>query len=110
MDSISEGSCPYDGTVVMLDRCYFEAGAYAKADTLAKRLFTNFEKDVIYYSSLNGNSAYYFGDEIQNHEVILQQLTYFAQQFKQDSLEKEFQARLEKLNKLGYLKYINKPQ
>ncbi len=109
MDSISEASCPYDGSVVMLDRTYFEAGDFKKADTLAKELFNVFESDLIYYNSLTGANAVYYSDETQNFEVILQQLTYFCQQYKQDSLEKTFEARLEKLNKMGYLKYITKP-
>lgn len=108
MDSISEESCPYDGSVVMMTRTFYEVGATAKANALAEKLFGIFEKDLIYYNSLTGNAAIYYGEETQNYEVILQQLTLYTQQYKQDALEKKFQDRLQKLNKMGYLKYITR--
>jgi hypothetical protein len=104
MDSISAQSCPYDGSVVMLDRCYFEAGDFSKADSLAKNLFGIFEKDLIYYNTLTGFNASYYSDETKNFELILDQLAYYSQQYKQTALMTDFQAKLENLNKLGLLK------
>jgi hypothetical protein len=104
MDSISEQSCPYDGSIVMLDRTYFLAGDFAKGDTLAKSIFNTFEKDLIYYNTLTGVNASYYEGETAQYEAILEQLAYYAEQFKQDALLKDFEARLEKLNKLGLLK------
>jgi len=104
MDSVSEESCPYDGSMVMLDRCYFQAGAYAKADTLAKKLFGVAEQDLIYYNTLTGPYASYYSEETQQFELILEQLAYYSQMYKQDALMNYFQTRLETLNKLGLLK------
>jgi len=104
MDSISGQSCPYDGAVVMIDRCYFQAGDFAKADALAKELFTINEKDLLYYNTLTGVNAGYYSDVTQQFQSILESLAYYSQLFKRDALEKEFQSRLENLNKLGVLK------
>ncbi len=106
MDSISDQSCPYsyDGALIMFDRCYFDADDFPKADTLAEKLFTSFEKDLIYYSTLTGSPATYYENETQQSELILEQLAYFAQQYKQTALLKDFQIRLDKLNRLGLLK------
>jgi len=104
MDSISEKSCPYDGAAVMLDRCYFKAGDFQKADTLAKKLFDQSEKDLIYYNTLTGNPASYYEYDTQQFELILEQLAYYCQEYKQDVLLKDFQIHLERLDKLGLLK------
>jgi len=104
MDSISEQSCPYDGSVVMIDRCYYQAGDFAKADMLAKKLFAINEKDLLYYNTLTGSNASYYSDETQQYELIMEQLAYYTQQYKRDDVAKDFQARLENLNKMGLLK------
>jgi len=103
MDSISEKSCPYDGSLMMIDRAYFQAGAIAKADTLAKKLFTIYEKNLVYYNSLVEPNATYYSGETYQAQQIMEQLYYYCEDAKQDILVKDFQARLESLNKRGFL-------
>ena len=88
----------------MIDRCYYQAGDVAKGDALAKEIFAVNEKDLIYYNTLTGFSASYYSDFTQQYESILESLGYYSQLYKRDALEKEFQSRLESLNKLGLLK------
>lgn len=106
MDSISEKSCPYDGAVVMLDRAYYQAGEFAKADTLAKKLFTIYEKNLAYYNSLVEPNATYYEGETYQAQQILEQLAYYSQAYKRDALLKDFQARLNALNAKGYLRQV----
>ncbi len=104
MDSISEESCPYDGSSVMVARSYYQIGDSTHGDALTKELFSNSEKDLIYYSTLTGMNASYYSEDTQDYEVILEQLAYFVEEYKRESLIKDFQTRLEKLDKLGLLK------
>ncbi len=103
MDSISEKSCPYDGSIVMIDRAYFQAGEIAKADTLARKLFGIFERNLVYYNSLVEPNYTYYSGELYQAQQILEQIYYYCEQAKQDKLVKEFQGRLEALNKKGLL-------
>lgn len=105
MDSISEVSCPYDGPVVMLAYDYYQLKDVKKANPLAKKLFDQFEKELEYYHSLDAaNAAYYTNQEVQDTR-ILEQLNYFAGTVGQQAdLAKDFQARLDKLDKGGMLK------
>ncbi len=104
MDSISGESCPYDGSVVMLDRCYYQAGDTVKANTIARKLFDIYEKDLLYYSTLSSGPASYYSQETEQSEMILEQLNYYVNEYKQAAVIKDFETRLERLNKLGLLK------
>lgn len=110
VDSISDRSCPYDGTMVMIDRDYYMAGDSAKGDKLTRALFDDNEKDLFYYNTLTGMNASYYSEFTQDYQLILEQLYSYARLYRRDNLQKEFETRLEKLDKLGLLKNLQQQQ
>lgn len=104
MDSISEKSCPYDGPVVMLAYDYYQLKDFKKANPLAKKLFDQFEKELRYYHTLDPQNAQYYSNQTSQATRILEQLSYFAQSAGEADISKDFQARLDKLDKGGMLK------
>jgi len=108
MDSISEKSCPYDGIMVMVTYDYYNTKNFTKANALAKKLFDQYEKVLKYYHSLDSQNATYYGNDISEDTMLLERLAYFAQNAGQTDVAKDFQTRLDKLEKAGMLK--NMPQ
>jgi hypothetical protein len=104
MDSISEKSCPYDGIMVMVTYDYYNTKNFTKANALAKKLFDQYEKVLKYYHSLDSENATYYGNDISEDTMLLERLAYFAQNAGQTEVAKDFQARLDKLEKAGMLK------
>ncbi len=104
MDSISEKSCPYDGVMVMVAYDYYNTKNFTKANTLAKKLFDQYEKELKYYHTLDAQNVTYYGNEIQEDTMLLERLAYFSQSAGQAEVAKDFQARLDKLEKAGMLK------
>jgi tetratricopeptide (TPR) repeat protein len=87
---------PYDGTMYSITMGYYEAGAFEKANALAKKLFDNFENNIKYYYADRKNLAYY-NSEIEQATDILERLIYFTSNFKQKQLSDEFEARFNTL-------------
>ncbi|HTB07503.1 MAG TPA: DUF2723 domain-containing protein, partial [Bacteroidia bacterium] len=104
MKNISAESCPYDGPTTMLAQDLYEAKAYDKANELSKALFDIYEKDLYYYHTLESESQNFYGSSIEQAQMILERLNYFAQSNSQAAVAKDFQARLEKLQKAGILR------
>jgi len=108
LDSISEKSCPYDGSVMMMERDYYQAGDSAKGDSLAKELFTCNKKDLIYYNTLTGVNANYYSEMTQDFQLIVEDLYNYSRIYKRGALEKDFQSQLDNLDKLGLLKNLQR--
>lgn len=106
MDSISEKSCPYQGPTVMLANDYYLLKDFKKADPLAKKLFDISEQDLIYYHSLDPENRSYYNSEIQQATMILERLQYFAENAGSKDVTKDFQARLDNLQKKGVLQFM----
>jgi Co/Zn/Cd efflux system component len=103
MDSIPEASCPYAGPMVMIDYDYYQIGQFEKANALAKKLFDNAENKLLYFNSLAQQSKGYYKDEVEQTELILERMDYIARTYLQVDLAKDFDSRIEKLQKAGIL-------
>jgi hypothetical protein len=88
---------PYDATLYSIVIGYYQAGATEKANALAKKLFDNYESNINYYYSFDRKSIPEFGSDVQQAQDILERLIYFANNFKQTVLSKEFEDRYTKL-------------
>jgi len=103
MDSIPEETCPYAGPMVMIDFDYYQAGQFDKANALAKKLFDIAENKLLYFNSLTKLSKGYYKDEVEQVELILERTDYLARTYLQVDLAKDFDARIDKLQKAGIL-------
>ncbi len=92
-----EENIPYDGTIYTLCAAYYQIGEKDKANQLAKRLFDIFEGDLIIYNNQKPNHRIAFGREIEQAKEVLRRLIGLTQQFKQESLSKEFMGRITKV-------------
>lgn len=88
---------PYDATLYSIVIGYYQAGATEKANALAKKLFDNYESNINYYYSFDRKSIPEFGSDVQQAQDILERLIYFANNFKQTALSKEFEDRYTRL-------------
>jgi hypothetical protein len=68
-----------------------------KANDISKKVFDNFETNLKYYYAFDRKRLPEFGNDPAQAQDILERLIYFAQNFKQPELEKQFQARYNKL-------------
>jgi len=101
---ISRASCPYDGPSVMIAQAYYDAHSFDKANALAKEIFDIFEKNLYYYHTLDQENQNFYGQQIQQAEIILERLAFFSQTNNQAAVAKDFQTRIEKLTKMGIIK------
>lgn len=90
---------PYDVTIYSITLAYYQAGANDKANALAKKLFDNFENNLKYYYSFDRKRLPEFGSDPEQAQDILERLVFFANNFKQPLLAKEFESRYESLLK-----------
>jgi len=97
VEVMPEGNVAYDPTMFAVTVSYYQAGALKQPNKLAKRLFDIFEGELRYYYSMGQANAAIYSREIRQDQDILQKLVYVTQNFKQDNLSKEFEARLNKL-------------
>jgi tetratricopeptide (TPR) repeat protein len=84
---------PYDATMYSILLGYYQAGANDKANILAKKLFDNYETNIRYYYSFGKRDIPTFGSDVEQAQDILERLIYFADNFKQNELSKEFEKR-----------------
>jgi tetratricopeptide (TPR) repeat protein len=84
---------PYDVTMYGITLSYYQAGATAKANEIAKKLFDNFETNLNYYYAFDRRRLPEFGNDPDQAQDILERLIYFANTFKQQELSKEFEKR-----------------
>ncbi|MFO0358675.1 MAG: DUF2723 domain-containing protein [Sphingobacteriaceae bacterium] len=92
-----EENIPYDGTIFTICAAYYQIGDTEKANALAKRLFDIFEGDLMIYNKQKGNHQIAFGREMDQAKEVLRRLVGITEQFKQESLSKEFMGRFTKI-------------
>jgi len=92
-----EVNVPYDGTIYSIAMAYYQAGATEKANTLAKKLFDNMERNINYYNQFKGREKVSYLSDEERAQDIIERLIYFTNNFKQTSLSKEFEDRYTKL-------------
>ncbi len=88
---------PYDVTMYSITLAYYQAGATAKGNEIAKKLFDNYETNLKYYYSFDRKTLPQFGSDPEQAQDILERLIYFANSFKQPELAKEFEKRYQAL-------------
>lgn len=88
---------PYDASMYYVILGYYQAGAMEKANEISKKTFDNFETNLKYYHSFDRKRLPEFGNDPGQAQDILERLIYFAQNFKQPELEKQFKARYDRL-------------
>lgn len=84
---------PYDATIYSIVMGYYQAGAFEKANVLAVKLFDNYESNLKYYQSLDRNDRVAYAGEIEQAQDICERLIYFSNNFKQEKVSKELEAR-----------------
>ncbi len=84
---------PYDATMYSIVMGYYQAGAFDKANTLAKKLFTNYESNIKYYNSLDRKDIAAYGSDMDQAQDICERLIYFSNNFKQTPVSKELEKR-----------------
>ena len=85
---------PYDATVFTICGVYYQLKDFKTANKLAKKLFDIFEGDLRVYNSQESNRKMAYGRDMGQAKEILKRLTGLAEQFKQDSLSKDFMKRI----------------
>jgi hypothetical protein len=93
----AEVNVPYDVTMYSIALGYYQAGANAKANVIARKMFDNFENNLEYYYSFDRKKLPSFGSDPDQAQDIIERLIYFAETFKEPALAKEFQDRYQKL-------------
>lgn len=88
---------PYDATIYSIVMGYYQAGAYEKANTLAVKLYDNYENNLRYYQSLDRNDRAAYAGEVEQAQDICERLIYFSNNFKQEKVSKELESRYAKL-------------
>jgi tetratricopeptide (TPR) repeat protein len=88
---------PYDATMYSIVMGYYQAGAFDKANAVAKKLFSNFESNIKYYYSLDRKDLGSYQNDIEQAQDICERLVYFSDNFKQTVLSKELELRLKAL-------------
>ena len=76
---------------------YYQAGANDKGNALAKELFTVYEDKLRYARSFSGEDQMELQRDIQISEEVMKRLVSITAGFKQDALNKEFDARYKAL-------------
>lgn len=102
-DSIPQENSPYDYLETFIIQGYYDAHDYAEANKLSKLTFDSFESWVKYYKTLAPENQKYYSGQIQQDATILENLAYLAKQNNQTDLDKDYEARLDKLHALGIL-------
>jgi MFS family permease len=88
---------PYDATIYSIIMGYYQAGANKKANKLAVELFDNYEKNIKYYHSLDRRDMAAYGGDMDQAQDICERLIYFSNNFKQEKVSKELEARYTQL-------------
>jgi len=102
-DSIPEKAAPYSYYELFIVQGYYEAHANDKANKIAKEMFDIFENWAEYYKTLNPENQKYYSDEMKDKLNILETLAYLAKSSGQMDLDKDFEARLQKMHEQGLI-------
>ncbi len=102
---------PYDATMYSITLGYYQAGAMAKGNEIAKKMFDNYETNLNYYYSFDRKRIAEFGNDPDQAQEIMERLIYFANTFKQPELAKEFEKRYQQLlQKYGLSSIMQQPR
>jgi hypothetical protein len=102
-DSIPEKISPYSYYELFIVQGYYGAHAYEKANKISKEMFDSYENWVEYYKTLDPENQKYYGSQMQEYLDILENLAYQAKTNGQTALNKDFEARLEKMHEQGLI-------
>ncbi|MDD5571718.1 MAG: DUF2723 domain-containing protein [Bacteroidales bacterium] len=94
---VPDRNVPYNKYVLPVAEAYCKCGEYDKANKILKRLFDIYEKEMIYYLSLEVQSLISVGVDYKNAKNILIKCRNLASEYKQLNLENDFKNRLLKL-------------
>jgi tetratricopeptide (TPR) repeat protein len=94
LEKMPEENIPFDATLLATCGGYYEIGEMQKANALAKKLFDIYEGDIKIYNAQTGNRRYAYGRDLSQAKEILKRLTGMAQQFRQETVYKEFLSRI----------------
>jgi len=68
----------YDMYMVPFAEAYYYSGEIEKGNEVLEKIFRNYEQDVIYYSSLEGNFKEYYREDQRQAFMVLQRLSEIA--------------------------------
>lgn len=105
MTIMPEEKVPFDATIFSTVLGYYQADAFEKANTLAKKLFSAFEEHVVYYASIKASD----NSDARREQDIMQRLIYASKSFKQDALSKELEERFTRLANSGVVQMQQYP-
>jgi hypothetical protein len=72
---------------------YHRAGAPAKANQLAEKLFDTFESEAVYFNSLRGKQRTFYERDEQAAKAVMSEMIRLSKDFKQTKLAEKFQQR-----------------
>jgi len=102
-DSIPQTSSPYDYLETFILQGYYEAHDYSRANEISRQMFDMFESWVKYYKTLDPENQKYYTGQMQEDVNILENLAYLAKASNQADLEKDYDARINKMHEQGIL-------
>ena len=86
MEVMPESTVPFNYFMLAIAEGYYKAGANEKANKIMKRLTTVFEEDLKYYFAFTGEMATAIGEDKEQSLRLMNGISYYASQFKQDSI------------------------
>jgi hypothetical protein len=101
-----EFNVPYDGTMFSIALAYYQADAFAKGNSIAKKLFDNEASSLDYYYNFNGRERAEFGGDVERSQEILERLVLITEMFKQTELNKEFSKRYDDMKQRYQLESV----
>lgn len=97
LEVMPEENIPFDATVFTMVLAYYDLGKMDKANKLSNKLFDIYEHDLRIYAVQKSNRQPAFAREVEQAKEILKRLTSLAQQYKQESVYKNYMERLPSL-------------
>jgi hypothetical protein len=94
LEKMPDENIPFDATILSVCMAYYEIGEVEKGNMLSKKLFDIYEGDLKIYNAQVGNRRYAYGRDITQAKEILKRLIGLTQQYKQETLYKEFMNRI----------------
>jgi hypothetical protein len=91
-----ERNVPYDGAMYYVLGTWYQSGGGAKCNTLAKRMFDIYERELrFFYQLKKDRPTSDVSSSARQAASILQGIAQLSGQYKQDELEKDFKKRFE---------------
>lgn len=86
LEEFPDEKIPFDMYMIPFIEVYYDAGAYEKANTIARRVFEIYDQNMDYYYSLDDRHAKYYEREYNQTLGVMQQLSMMAKNNKQTEL------------------------